>query len=492
MGYEIRLDFSYWRGTRQVSEPYWAYVPHPLAGWNPELTQGQWELLAEAADRLAGLMARPDWADPHPSTDWVIRRLEGIASSGVEGLRSTLRSVTAHQSLRQPSSPTDAEEDEATVGAWRQVRAALDQAEGRAETSLADILKLHRVLLGNTSQVAIAGRLKMDQNWISDPSIRTPAKAFYVPPPPDLTPELMQDLVEYVSSNEHDPLLAACVAHAQFEAIHPFDDGNGRTGRALMHLMLRRRGATSPLPIPFSAALEARRSFYFTALNAHHRYIGPPDHPDRSKALAGWLDMWTDAVEVACRAAEVVIERLGAVIARWEDIRFRSGSSDRRALEVMMTCPVMTAPALAERLDISEQAARRCLRRLVDAGAIAEAPTPRNGRRYEAPEILDLVDERRALMDDLWTAFRPDWPRGGDRRQADDAEANRSNGQQTAASTMRPPRCLHVGALAKTRCKLLDGHLGQHRYRLAVDHTRAVVIDSAEDKASQHRYLPSR
>ena len=234
-----------------------------------------------------------------------------------------------------------------------------------------------------------------------------------------------------------------------------------------MHLMLRRRGATGPLPIPFSAALEARRSFYFTALNAHHRYVGGPDHPDRSKALAGWLDMWTDAVEVACRAAEVVTERLGAVIARWEDIRFRSGSSGRRALEVMATCPVMTAPALAERLDISEQAARRCLRRLVDARAITEAPTPRNGRRYESPEILDLVDERRALMDDLWTALRPDWPRGGDRRQADDTKANQGANQQTSASAVRPPLCLHVGALSKTQCKLLDGHLGQHRYRPA-------------------------
>lgn len=467
MGYEIRREFSYWRGTRQVRESYWAYVPHPLAGWNPKLAQGQRALLAETADRLAGLMARPDWADPHPSTDWVMRRLEGIASSGVEGLRSTLRSVIAHQSLRQPSSPADAEEDEATMGAWRQVRAALDQAEGQTETSLDDVLKLHRVLLGNTSQAGIAGRLKMDQNWISAPSVRTPAGAFYVPPPPDLAPELMHDLVEYVSSSEHDPLLAACVAHAQFEAVHPFDDGNGRTGRALMHLMLRRRGATGPLPIPFSAALEARRSFYFMSMNAHHRYVGPPDHPDRSKALAGWLDMWCDAVEVACRAAEVVTERLGAVIARWEDIRFRSGSSSRRALEVMATCPVMTAPALAERLDISEQAARRCLRRLVDAGAIAEAPTPRNGRRYEAPEILDLVDDRRALMDNLWTAWRPDWPSGGDRRQTDDTETNQDTGQPTAASAMRPPRCLHVGALSKTRCKLLNGHLGQHRYRLA-------------------------
>ena len=177
--------------------------------------------------------------------------------------------------------------------------------------------------------------------------------------------------------------------------------------------------------------------------------------------------MWTDAVEVACRAAEVVTERLGAVITRWEDIRFRSGSSSRRALEVMATCPVMTAPALAERLDISDQAARRCLRRLVDAGAIAEAPTARNGRRYEAPEILDLVDERRTLMDDLWTALRPDWPRGGDRRQADDTEANQGTAQQTEASAARPPRCFHVGALSKTRCKLLDGHLGQHRYLLS-------------------------
>lgn len=302
MGYEIRREFSYWRGTRQVREPYWAYVPHPLAGWNPKLAQGQRALLAETADRLAGLMARPDWADPHPSTDWVMRRLEGIASSGVEGLRSTLRSVIAHQSLRQPSSPADAEEDEATMGAWRQVRAALDQAEGQTETSLDDVLKLHRVLLGNTSQAGIAGRLKMDQTWISAPSVRTPAGAFYVPPPPDLAPELMHDLVEYVSSSEHDPLLAACVAHAQFEAVHPFDDGNGRTGRALMHLMLRRRGATGPLPIPFSAALEARRSFYFMSMNAHHRYVGPPDHPDRSKALAGWLDMWCDAVEPRARA----------------------------------------------------------------------------------------------------------------------------------------------------------------------------------------------
>ena len=473
MGYEIRRDFCYWRGTRQVRQPYWAYVPHPLAGWNPQLTQGQRELLAETADRLAGLMSRPDWVDPHPSTDWVIRRFEGIASSGIEGLQSTLRSVTAHESLRQPSSPRDAEEDAATVGAWRQVRAALDQAESRAETSLADITKLHRVLLGNTSQAAIAGRLKMEQNWISAPWVRTPAGAFYVPPPPDLARALMDDLVEYVSSTEHDPLLAACVAHAQFEAIHPFDDGNGRTGRALMHLMLRRRGVTGRLPVPFSAALEAHRRFYYMDLNAHHSFVGEPDHPHRAKALTGWLYLWCDAVELACQAAEVVTDRLGTVIARWEDLRFRSGSSDRRALVMMMTCPVMTAPALAERLDISEQAARRCLRRLVDAGAIVEVPTPRNGRRYEAPEILDLVDERRVFMDNLWTAWRPDWP-SSDRRRYIDAASDQSARQPAASTaTTTPQPCRHIGVLAKTQCRLLDGHLGQHRYRLQIERTEA-------------------
>src|SRR5256885_1845595 len=111
--------------------------------------------------------------------------------------------------------------------------------------SVATLLTFHQRLLGNTRQARLAGRLREKQNWIGG-SDYNPCSAAFIPPPPELVPDLMEDLCAFCTSETLPAVAQAAIAHAQFETIHPFADGNGRTGRALIQLVLRRRGLATP------------------------------------------------------------------------------------------------------------------------------------------------------------------------------------------------------------------------------------------------------
>jgi Fic family protein len=112
------------------------------------------------------------------------------------------------------------------------------------------------------------------QNWIGG-SNHSPRNALYVPPPPDTVKEYVDDLVRFTNRNGIPVLAQAPVAHAQFESIHPFTDGNGRIGRALVNTILRPRGATNRVVVPLASALVARRDHYFDVLNDYR--VGRPE-----------------------------------------------------------------------------------------------------------------------------------------------------------------------------------------------------------------------
>ena len=458
MGRYIPLSYTYWLRTSIISEPYEAYAPDPLVGWAYDPSAEARALLGEARQRIAELSSRPSWANPSPAADWVLRRLEVVASSAVEGINTTLRSLTAHESPRTVSDHRNADADAAAVGAWKQNRLALEMG-ALSETTAPDLLRLHRELLRQTGQDKIAGWVRTEQNWVGAPEDRTPRSAVFVPPPPDMLPDLLEDLAAYMSSPGADPLTSAAVAHAQFVTVHPFDDGNGRTGRAISHLMLRRGGAAGDTPIPMSAALEPVRAAYFGAMNST-RHEGPPDDPGRSEAMDRWTALFAESAIVACAAAEHAVDSIGEMLERWAGLRFRQRSAAQRALGVLETMPVIEAPDLADRLGVSEPAARRGLRQLEDAGVLVQATTPHNGNRFETPDMLDLVDRRKARMAEMW-----DFRRAGLRRPPSSGGQRVGPQERPGRQTAAPCRCPHTGPVAKQQCRLAAGHRGHHRYR---------------------------
>ena len=154
-------------------------------------------------------------------------------------------------------------------------------ALAQAETLTVDhVVELHRSLLPEEPR---HHGLRTVQNWIGTSS-RSPIGAAYVPPAPEQVPELMADLVDYINGAAHAPLVQAAVIHAQFETIHPFTDGNGRVGRALIHTVLSRRGLTDRAVLPISLVLATLRDQYIAGLTAF-RHSSPTGSAEASAAI---------------------------------------------------------------------------------------------------------------------------------------------------------------------------------------------------------------
>ena len=263
MGQLIQLDYRYWLGTSMTSEAYEAYVPHMLHDWFPVVTPETTERVLAAERRLAAFRAS---VANTPALRWCLNRAEGIASSNVEGIATTLRSMSLLESLRGKRSQATDDKDRLTLGSvLMNSHAVAIGARTDSDVTLEDITSLHRKLFTDTEQGFDSGRLRDEQVWIGSGN-RTPAGAHFVPPPHDQVRPLMDDLVRYISDAARvAPVAKAAIVHTQFETIHPFTDGNGRVGRSLMHLVLRRDGLL-PFAIPISAAIDARKGDYYQSL----------------------------------------------------------------------------------------------------------------------------------------------------------------------------------------------------------------------------------
>ena len=139
--------------------------------------------------------------------------------------------------------------------------------------ALDHLLGIHRILMERSATPEIAGVVRTVQNWIGGSSYN-PCSAAFVPPPPDTLDTLLDDLLAYVNADDHPALVQAAIAHAQFETIHPFADGNGRTGRTLIHVILRRRGLAPRVVAPISLVLFTWASDYIAGLTVSTRWGG--------------------------------------------------------------------------------------------------------------------------------------------------------------------------------------------------------------------------
>jgi Fic family protein len=171
----------------------------------------------------------------------LLLRAESVASSRIEGLEIGARRLLRAEAARDLGERTG---DAMAVEVLSNID-AMSEAIGEVgpgdPISVSTLLNFHHRLLGSTRQAQLAGRLREKQNWIGGSDYNSCSAAF-VPPPPELIPDLMEDLTAFCTSETLPAVAQAAIAHAQFETIHPFADGNGRTGRALVQLVLRRRG----------------------------------------------------------------------------------------------------------------------------------------------------------------------------------------------------------------------------------------------------------
>jgi Fic family protein len=193
----------------------------------------------------------------------------------------------------------------------------------------------------------------------------------------------MRDLLRYLNRDDIPVLIQASIAHAQFESIHPFTDGNGRIGRALVSASMRRRGVTRHAVIPLASGILARRDDYFAALGRYRR--GDP---------APITELFTRASHVAALESRTSIDRIKALPAEWmDDVKPRKGSAIARLLPVFFDHPVMNAEDVERHSGAKTVQTYAAIDRLVKAGVIREITGRKRDRVWVASDLLAELDE---------------------------------------------------------------------------------------------------
>lgn len=317
---------------------------------------------------------RFDTTDAHrvvPFTPLLLRS-ESAASSRIEQLTSSARKVLEAEVTGRGRG------NAALIAAnTRQMEAAVE----RARASVDGIVEMHRILLTDSAP-EIAGVLRNAQVWIGG-SDYSPAGAMFVPPHQRHLGELMADLGEFMARDDLPALAQAAIAHAQFETIHPFADGNGRTGRALVHVVLRERSLTTSSALPLSAGLLTDTAGYFAALDAYRG--GDVDRIVQLFARA--------AIDAAERGSWLAAE-LVAVREDWnEQLTARADALAWRVLDLLLQRPVLTTAAVSAEFGVSAETARNALERLEVDGIVISAQLDKRQRGWRSPDVLALLDE---------------------------------------------------------------------------------------------------
>ena len=370
---------------------YDAYLPDPLAGWNLTLSS---DLAADIADAETAIRDLNQAGTSHVSLEGLARfllRAESVASSKIEGLDAgPRRLVEAEAAIAQAGESADRVAVE-ILGNIAAMESAIELATRNQTISLPDLLEIHRVLMDRSPRPELGGVVREQQNWIGGSSYN-PCSAVFVPPPHEQVEGLLHDLIDYTNGDEHSPLVQAALAHAQFETIHPFADGNGRTGRALIHVILRRRGLSPTFVPPISLVLATWSDDYISGLTTF-RHIHPTDSPERSLATHTWLRTFAGATLRACKDAQAHASRIDELTKQWRSIlgTVRKGSALDLLIEVLPGVPLMTVESAARLISRSEVAASGAINRLLDAEILIQRNIGKQRYRiFEAPAILEL------------------------------------------------------------------------------------------------------
>jgi Fic family protein len=372
---------------------YEAYVPDPLVG-RPITLDG--DVAADVADAQTALTTLNTQATALADTEGLARlllRAESVASSRIEGLEVGARKLLRTEAARQLGERTIDLNAPEVLGNINAMNAAVREV-GPGDPITPDILLgFHQRLMANSRLTAHPGRFRVQQNWIGG-SGYNPCSAAFVPPPPELVPELIDDLCAFCNEDSLPAVAQAALAHAQFETIHPFTDGNGRTGRGLIHLVLRRRGlATRVLP-PVSLVLATWAGDYIDGLTAT-RYQGPATGEAARTGLNQWIGTFAGACVRAAEDAASFENRVEQIETRWRAQvgQIRSGSATDLLLRSLPGAPILSASAAAELTGRSFPQANEAIGRLVSAGVLTQISVGKRNRAFEARDIINAFTD---------------------------------------------------------------------------------------------------
>ena len=379
-----------WQHAPQIHAPakykracrYEAFLPDPLFMIAPSLPAEVGGVVSEAEHAIRALndAARPALTP----LARLLLRTEAIASSKIEGMQLGVRELARAEARMETggkAGPT-AREVLANIGA---MEVAVEEAAGAAPFTVEDILTVHRRLMEASETPRIAGRLRTEQNWIGGNDYN-PCGADFVPPPPAEVAPLLADLCQAVNADVLSPLVQAALVHAQFETIHPFDDGNGRTGRAMIHVVLRRRGLAPSYVPPISVVLARGRSRYIHGLTRF-----------RGDDVTDWIEYFAAATTEAARLAKAYVDAVQERTAQWKALLAATPNAPRAdaaawaIIDVLPAHPMITAPVAAVATGRAKAAIYQALKQLEQAEVLLPLSTGKRNQSWEATGLLDLL-----------------------------------------------------------------------------------------------------
>jgi Fic family protein len=367
-------------GSDEVS----AFVPHPLPPRNPRLAIDD-RLGARLRDAEQALV-RLDLAGAMiPSVDWFLYafvRKEAVISSQIEGTQATLIDLLTFEAEEQTAPDAEVEEICNHLQALNYARAELAKPRG-LPLSTRLLNEAHRRLMQGTRGAGKQpGEVRRSQNWIGG---SRPGNAVYVPPPAHLLPGLLGELEKYLHAEEKLPALVRTgLAHAQFETIHPYLDGNGRIGRLLITVLLEHWGLLQAPLLYLSLFFKRHRAEYYRRLNAV-RTDGDWE---------GWTDFFLDGVATIAGEAVASARELFAVV---NTDRSRVLAQDTtsitaaRLFELLPKHPIVTVASGMKLIKASKPTATRAIEALIAAGVLVEITGRRRDRSFAYQAYVDRL-----------------------------------------------------------------------------------------------------
>jgi len=427
----------------QRSGRYAPYPPDPLVGQDLTVSARARAELGEAERLCAALEASlTTRGESGRAPMAMLRVIEGIGSSAMEGYRSAAARLVASITTGGAGAKGS---DMKIVGNL----AALDEALSLADRDVItphDLVTIQSHLMNEPRETSLVG-LRDEQNWVGGADYH-PLDASHVPPPPHEVDALIEDLCQYVSTpSEDSPLMRAALAHAQFETIHPFLDGNGRTGRTLIHLMLRRDGLLDNVVLPLSTTWGRDRSRYIEYLHAL-RTDGPWDMDVRDQTAsyiaATAIDAASRAFDISARVSEIEAELRETTAAN-----FRADSIAHAIAGDICASLGVTSDGIAAAHGTSSVAALRALERMEGLGLISRRSVQRPHVFY-VPRLVELIERVASHVAD-------EQPSPG---SVPDVLSVATAAADAKRTSPKPTRCGVWMPRSKTPCALPAGHPG--------------------------------
>ncbi len=360
---------------------YDAFIPDPIRSLAVSLPGEVIGVVSDAETAIADLnrLVAPELGP----LAHLLLRTESIGSSKVEGMQVDARTL-ARAEAKQEAGRTIGPQAGEILANIDAMELAVERTAAAGEVAPRDLLDIHAVLLNADTGSRMPGAFRTSQNWIGGNDYN-PCGADFVPPPPEEVGRLIADLCAFCNTDALPPLIQAAIAHAQLETVHPFVDGNGRTGRALVQVILRRRGLSPVFVPPISVILATDKARYIEGLGWF-----------REDRLAEWIELFAAA---AARAAQLAIRYRGYVIdlqERWRQ-RLRSGNNPRAdaaawaIIDALPAHPIITIAIAVAATGRTRPAVANAIAELESSDVLIPVTDSKRNRAWEADGLLELI-----------------------------------------------------------------------------------------------------